>query len=86
MSKKLRIEFDSEGFQALLNSPEVKKLLQTKAEAIAAEAGPGFEVEEFQASFGRSPRPAVTVSSATTEARKAQAERSVLEKAIYSGR
>lgn len=84
MATKIRIEFDDAGYQALLNSPEVKKLLQQKAEKIAAAAGDGFEVDEFQANFGGSPRPAFTVSTGTHEARKAQAEDSVLETAVYS--
>lgn len=86
MATKIRIEFDNEGFQKLLNLPEVKKLVERTGERIANAAGEGFEAESFTASFGGSPRPAVTVRTETHAARKAQAEDNALETALYAGR
>ena len=86
MSTKVRIEFQSEGFAALINSAEVQADIQSRAARTAAAAGDGFEVEEVQLNFGGSPRPGAFVVATTREARQAEAEDKVLTSAIDAGR
>ena len=85
MSTRVRIEFQSPGFQQLLNDQATKAVVRVEAERIASAAGDGFEVEETALNFGGSPRPGYVVVAATREARQAQAEDAALERAIYSG-
>lgn len=85
MATQIRVDFQSDGFQALLNDDSVKALLRDQAERIASAAGPGFEVQEAQGKYGNSPRPIVFVRARTTEAKRAQAEDGALERALYAG-
>lgn len=86
MATKIRIEFNDEGFQKLLNSKAVRDDLEKRAKAVAAAAGPGFSATEFKANYGKSPRVAFMIRSDTAEARKAEAEDGALVKAIYAGK
>ena len=86
MAKKVRIELDHEGFQALLNSAPVKAVIKSGADRIAKAAGDGFEVAETTLNFNGSPRPGMVVYSDTLEARKAEAEDKALSTAVNAGR
>jgi hypothetical protein len=86
MAKKLRIEFHSEGFQAVLNSEGVRTKLKQMAENVASAAGDGFEVTEKELDYGGSPRPGMIVSAETYEAKKAEATDKALTRAISAAR
>lgn len=85
MATQVRLELDSAGFQALLNSSEVVALVHEAAAGVASRAGDGFEVVEFQGTFGGSPRPMATVTAATRDAREAEAVGGVLSAAVRGG-
>ncbi|SPT53798.1 Uncharacterised protein [Actinomyces bovis] len=82
MSTSVRFEFSSEGFQQVLNSEGVKARLQRMGEAVAAEAGDGFETNLYQANYGGSPRPMIVVRAATMHARLAEARDKALTRAL----
>lgn len=69
-------------FQAVMKSPEVAANLRRRAEAIAARAGAGHEVQSFT---GRT-RARVTVRTVTREARLAEAQDRNLSAALDAGR
>lgn len=74
----VRIEINSAGVAALLKSPEVLADLERRGQAIAAAAGEGHEVQSW---IGRN-RARVTVRTATTAARVAEATDRSLTSAI----
>lgn len=79
---KTRIVLNRKGIRALLRSPEVLADLERRAERIAATAGDGMEAS---AMVGKN-RARASVITATSEARKAEATRRALTRAIYAGR
>jgi hypothetical protein len=82
MAAEIKVEINSAGVRDLLRSPEVMADLERRAQAIAAAAGDGFEVEMYK---GRN-RYRATVRTATEPARRAEATDRVLTRAIDSGR
>jgi hypothetical protein len=66
----------------LLKSPEVLADVRKRANRIAAAAGPGHEVD---ARIGRT-RARASVVTATTEARRGEANRRTLTRALGAGR
>lgn len=86
MAKKLRIDFHSEGFQAVLQSDGVRDKITQMADAVSAQAGEGFEAEVIEGKYGGSPRPIGIVSAKTYEARKAEATDKVLTAALGAAR
>ena len=50
MAKQVRVELNSAGISALLNSPEVEALVKSEAQAIADRAGEGFKASSLKAS------------------------------------
>lgn len=70
------------GIRALLRSPGVLADLERRAQAIAAQAGPGMEVSS---ELGPN-RARASVITATTEARVAEATDRALTAAIDAGR
>lgn len=85
MAEKIRIEFQSDGFQALLNSGAVRADLEARANIVAATAGSGFDVSTTALAFGGSPRPGVVVHSTDHESREAEAVDKSLSSAIWAG-
>lgn len=77
-----RIVLNRRGVRQLLRSPEVLADLKHRAEQIAAAAGPGMEAS---AMVGKG-RARASVITATSEARKAEATRRALTRAIDAGR
>lgn len=68
---------DTRGFEALMNGPEVARLVRQKADAIADRAGEGFGA---RMTYGNRPRGYVRARDA--KAYRRQARDHVLEKAI----
>lgn len=86
MPSKLRMEFLSEGFKAVLTGDGVRSKVDAMAKAVAQEAGEGFEPGVFLATYGGSPRHIGTVRAATREARKAEAKEQALTRSIGAAR
>lgn len=86
MATKIRFEFESAGFAALINTPQVAAEVLARAEAIAAAAGDGFDASAVKLNFGGSSRPGAVVVTATDEARRAEAADKRLTSAIDAGR
>lgn len=86
MATGIRFKFNHDEFQRVLNEPAVAARLRRMADAVAARAGDGFEVEEYKANYGGSPRPMVVVRAATYEARRAEAADKVLTRALDAAR
>lgn len=82
MASRSKIELDSAGVRALLQSPEVLADMQRRAENIAAAAGDGVEATSW-IGFDRAHGRAATV---THEADLAEAQDRVLTRAIEAGR
>ena len=53
MPSKLRMEFLSEGFKAVLSGDGVRSKVDAMAKAVAREAGEGFEPGVFLATYAR---------------------------------
>lgn len=79
---KIRIEMNRKGVEELLKSAEVQADLERRAKAIAAEAGPGMEVD---VRVGKT-RARASVRTADFEAIRAEATDKVLTRAIDAGR
>ncbi len=83
--KGAKIQWNNEGFGAILQSPELQKVCLSAAKNIAAAAGDGFEANEWVShKIGkvRYDRVAAIVSAATPKARRAEARNKVLQKAV----
>lgn len=80
--KNARIKLNRQGVVALLKSADVAADLEGRAQRIAASAGEGVEVRPV----ANRDRNVVFVSTATREARVAEAEHRALSKAIDAGR
>lgn len=82
MAAKLRLKLHTEGAVALLTDSKVQADLVARGSRIAAAAGDGIVV---QAERGRD-RSVVFVTTATHDARRAEAESRALTRAIDAGR
>lgn len=82
MATKVRLEMNSAAFRAILRSPTVAADLERRAEAIAAQAGPGMEPNVMIGSN----RARASVRTETHEARMAEATDKALTRAIDAGR
>ena len=82
MAGTVRIELNRDGIAALLKSSEVQDDLRRRAEAIAKQAGDGFEVD---VRVGAN-RARASVRTATIEAMRAEAESRTLTQALDAGR
>lgn len=80
--KKVKLEFNRAGFNAVRHDPAIVADIRRRAEAIAAQAGDGFEVIETD----NASRAGALVVATTYAARKAEATDKVLTKAIDAGR
>lgn len=80
--KSVRIKLNSQGAREILSSGSVSDDLTSRAQSIAAAAGPGMEVTTTR----NRDRAVVFVKTATTEARRAEAEDRALTRAIDAGR
>lgn len=78
----IKIKINSKGIDQLLKSQGVSADLTRRAHAVAAAAGPGMEVETR---IGRT-RARASVVTATTEARRAEANHRRLTAALVAGR
>lgn len=80
----IRVKINSAGAREILRSEKVRKDLERRARRMAEAAGgePDFEVESQVGSN----RARASVRTATFEARKAEAERRALTRAIDAGR
>lgn len=78
----MKIDLHSEVIDALLKSEEVQQDLERRARAIADQAGPGMEVE---VSVGAT-RARASVTTATPEAKLAEAKDRKLTAALDAGR
>lgn len=83
---KIEFEWVDAGFQQIISSTEVHKIVMDAAQRIAARAGDGFEAESYQTKGLRYDRPAGLVRAATVEAANAEAEDKELTKAVQSCR
>lgn len=87
MATGLRIKINPAGLRAVLQSPEMQAILKAQTDAIAEEAGDGFEarvqVAEGSSKLGRAMG---YVTTATPQARKRQAEDPVLQRATNARR
>ncbi len=86
MATKLRLEFSSEGFQAILESQAVADDIERRTQAVADAAGDGMVATMMKANFGGSPRPMGVVATDTAEAMRAEAVDKALSKALDAGR
>jgi hypothetical protein len=84
MTTKLRFEWDSAGFKALLNSPQVTTLVETTAEKIVAKAGEGFYYDVKTLRYGGGRVGAIVYSDKTGTQR--EAEDKALTQAVASTR
>lgn len=80
--KKVKLEFNRVGFNAVRHDPAIVADIRRRAEAIAAAAGDGFEVIDTD----NPGRAGAMVVANTFEARRAEATDKVLTKAIDAGR
>ena len=79
----IRIELDSAGIAELLNSAAIAGECEQAAQAIAARAGDGFEVDgPWHANFGGG-RAAYRVRTATQDARIAESQDQALSRAVH---
>ena len=73
-----RIEFNSEGFRQLLNSPEVEALVLSEAQSISDRAGEGFVAHSRKAGTRY-----IAFAGTTDEASiRAESENKVLSRAV----
>jgi hypothetical protein len=79
----MKVELNHAAIRRLLRSSEVQEDLKKRAERVAAEAGPGYEV--LGPHVGRN-RAVVTVAPATEEARLAEARDHKLLSALREAR
>lgn len=81
MAKKIEIEFISRGFRDILMSNSCQGLVMDAASNIAFKAGDGFEASTFRGNYGGG-RWVGAVNATTYDAMVAEAEDSVLSKAV----
>lgn len=85
MSAKVTIQYNSDGFRQILNSPDVANLVGQQARSIAARAGEGFEVDGPRSMNYGGGRIGAFVSAKTREARESEATDKTLTRAVGSG-
>lgn len=79
-----RIEFNSEGFRELLNSPEVEQLCLERAQTIADRANEAGGVDGFKAHSQKAGTRYIAFAGTTDEASaQAESENKVLSQAVY---
>lgn len=81
MAKDVKVVMHGQGARALLRSPEVLADVRSRAEKVAADAGPGHRVE---AQVGAK-RARAAVITDTLEARLSEAHHGTLTRAIGGG-
>lgn len=86
MATSVRFEWLDEGFQQIIDSPEVAALVTESAERIAAAAGEGFEVKPARTSKLKYNRDIALVVADTYAAKVAEATDKVLSKAVQQCR
>lgn len=74
----MKVKLNRQGVHEILCSKEMQAICREQADAILNRVGPGYEVSEYQ---GKN-RVNASVSTATTEARKDNAENNTLLKAV----
>lgn len=78
-----RIEFNSDGFKALLNSPEVEQLVLQHAQEIAERANAASGLDSFEAHSLKAGTRYIAFAGTTDEASvQAEAEDKVLSQAV----
>ena len=82
MPTRIRMEWNHDEFQRILNSPEVTERLKDMGACVVDAAGDGFEAKTVYLNYGGSPRQAVVVSAETWAARRAEAKDKVLSRAL----
>lgn len=80
---KMRIDWHPAGFEQLLRHPSVQADLERRAQAIADQAGDGYEV---RTPTRRTRRARVAVITTTNEAKRDNARNLTLVKALGAGR
>lgn len=80
--KGLRVKINTKGASEVLSSAGVAADLAARGQRIAAAAGSGFEVRQTR----NRDRAVVFVTAATPEARKAEASKRALTRAVDAGR
>jgi hypothetical protein len=78
---RTRFQLNPKGVAQLLTSPEIKGELRSRANAVAAAAGPGHDVKDTTTNRGR-----YTVATTTIEAMEAEATGHALTRALNAGR
>lgn len=78
---KMRIEWNPEGFKAILTSAGTRSLVESAAQSIAARCGEGYTAKTFMGGFGGG-RHIGAVHADTEDARLDEAENKTLEKAV----
>lgn len=78
MSNITRIEFVNQGFRDLLNSAEVRDLVESEAQAIASRAGEGFEARTIK----KATRWIAVVNTTDKASEQAESENKVLTRAV----
>ncbi len=86
MPSQLRVEFNHDEFQRVLNSDGVKARIEQMVGNVAAQAGDGFKATMMQGHYGGSPRPVGVVRAETYEAKLAEARDKVLTSALGAAR
>ena len=83
---KMRIEFNSAGFQALLSGPEVRADIERRTRAIADAAGENFEAQVKVGMAHGGMRVIGTVAPTSFKGVKEESEHKVLTSALGAGR
>jgi hypothetical protein len=81
---KVRWKWHMAGYREIRSAPKTQAEVRGRAERIASAAGPGMEVDS-QITGGRG-RARASVRTATTEARRAEANDRALTRALDAGR
>ena len=79
-----RLEFNSDGFKALLNSPEVEQLVLQHAQEIAERANASSGLDSFEAHSLKAGTRYIAFAGTTDDASaQAESESKVLSQAVY---
>ena len=68
MAQKVRLEFNSDGFEQILMSEEVREMVQGYAEDIAEKANANSGLDSFRATTDRAPTRIIGFASSTDKA------------------
>ena len=94
MARKPAVELDENGVGQFLAGPEVRGMVRSSGERIAAAAGPGFEADTWisptrgtsRKGYSNPPRPVSGVAPETFKARRRNARDNILQRARDAGR